>query len=234
MANLMVALEPVPTADQALDAALGGGLLPGGTLLVYGPPGTGKSTLAAQFACHDASKKEPGLLLLAGEPIATVSARLTTQGIISAGDLAEGKLHIVDFRSVAHKLNVGDVWSDDDRLAVVDAIDALLEATSAKRLAIDPLEALLERCDGPVGARDLVGRLALVFMDRGVTSCIAAETNTAAHWCDAVVSLCSDDAGVVMATAVKSRGQANTPTPMVATINDKGIQFKSPDKGGKA
>jgi len=42
----------IPTGLRPLDAALGGGLVPGETVLLAGDPGAGKSTLLLQVAAH--------------------------------------------------------------------------------------------------------------------------------------------------------------------------------------
>jgi len=55
--------DRVVTGIAGLDEMLGGGFLPGTTVLVRGAPGTGKTTLAMQFLVNGARKGEPGLLI---------------------------------------------------------------------------------------------------------------------------------------------------------------------------
>lgn len=57
--------QRLPTGLQDIDAVLGGGLVPGGVLLVAGQPGIGKSTLLMQIASYVATQQP--VLYVSGE-----------------------------------------------------------------------------------------------------------------------------------------------------------------------
>jgi DNA repair protein RadA/Sms len=58
------ALERIPSADEELNRVLGGGLVPGGVILLGGEPGIGKSTILLQLALQNKNLK---ILYVSGE-----------------------------------------------------------------------------------------------------------------------------------------------------------------------
>ena len=77
----------IKTGFSDLDAVLGGGILPGGVMLLAGQPGIGKSTLLMQVAAHIATNKS--VLYASGEESASqVKLRAVRLGA-AQGDLLE-------------------------------------------------------------------------------------------------------------------------------------------------
>ncbi|MFW5728364.1 MAG: ATPase domain-containing protein [Spirochaetota bacterium] len=75
-----------PTGIRELDRVLGGGITPGGSVLLGGPPGIGKSTLMLQLAARTG---KPTLYVTAEEPLHQVGRRARRLGASSpegAGD----------------------------------------------------------------------------------------------------------------------------------------------------
>jgi DNA repair protein RadA/Sms len=58
------ALERIPSADEELNRVMGGGLVPGGVILLGGEPGIGKSTILLQLALQNKGLK---ILYVSGE-----------------------------------------------------------------------------------------------------------------------------------------------------------------------
>ncbi|MFW6115475.1 MAG: RAD55 family ATPase [Chloroflexota bacterium] len=58
-----MAADRITTGAEGLDAMLGGGFIPGSTVLVRGTPGTGKTSLALQFLIHGAGSGDTPLLV---------------------------------------------------------------------------------------------------------------------------------------------------------------------------
>ncbi|HON75817.1 MAG TPA: DNA repair protein RadA [Dermatophilaceae bacterium] len=65
----------VPTGLSELDRVLGGGLVPGGVVLVAGEPGIGKSTLLLEVAARTARSGRPALYVTGEESAAQVRLR---------------------------------------------------------------------------------------------------------------------------------------------------------------
>jgi DNA repair protein RadA/Sms len=65
----------IATGQNELDRVLGGGLVPGSTVLIGGDPGIGKSTLALQLASGVASARRPVLYVAGEEAAAQISLR---------------------------------------------------------------------------------------------------------------------------------------------------------------
>src|SRR5690348_17226062 len=77
---------PVPTGIRCLDAALGGGLVPGRLLALLGGPGSGKTALANQIAEAVASSARPVVYLTLEETGMTLLAKTMSR----VGDLDYG------------------------------------------------------------------------------------------------------------------------------------------------
>jgi len=76
-----------PTGIDEVDRVLGGGLVPGATLLVGGEPGVGKSTLLLQVAGALAAAGGTALLASAEESAAQVALRASRLGLAHPGVL---------------------------------------------------------------------------------------------------------------------------------------------------
>ena len=87
--NIESTSSRLPTGFDELDTVLGGGILPGGVLLMAGQPGIGKSTILLQVAAHIAGF-EPVLYASGEESPSQVklrSERLATKNSISSKEL---------------------------------------------------------------------------------------------------------------------------------------------------
>ena len=80
--------RPFPTAFSGLDRVLGGGLTPGGAVLLGGEPGIGKSTLLLQLAGLAAMAGRRVVYLSAEESLPQLKARAERLGVLHEGLLA--------------------------------------------------------------------------------------------------------------------------------------------------
>ncbi len=112
------AAASVPTGISELDRVLGGGLVPGGVVLLAGEPGVGKSTLLLDVAAKAAAQQLGPVLVVSGEESAAQVRR-------RAGRI--GALH--DNLFLASETDVAAVLSHIDsvkpRLLVVDSVQAI-------------------------------------------------------------------------------------------------------------
>jgi len=79
-------IQRMSTGFEDLDTVLGGGILPGGVLLLAGQPGIGKSTLLLQVAAKIA-ETQPVLYASGEESASQVKLRATRLGAVASDDL---------------------------------------------------------------------------------------------------------------------------------------------------
>jgi DNA repair protein RadA/Sms len=110
-----------PTGIAELDRVLGGGFVPGGTILIGGDPGVGKSTLLLEVATRCAKSNRPPLYVTAEESATQIALRARRLGLDPEGllVLAEDRVE-----------SVLDAMLDEDRgLVIVDSIQTVRKAS---------------------------------------------------------------------------------------------------------
>lgn len=119
------AVTRLSTGIHDLDAVLGGGILPGGVLLLAGQPGIGKSTLLLQVASH-ISASVPVLYASGEESAGQVKLRASRLGADERDDLAFVASTSAD--DIAATIRSGTY-----KLVIIDSIQtlSLAEITSA-------------------------------------------------------------------------------------------------------
>jgi circadian clock protein KaiC len=140
---------PLESGVAGLDRLLGGGLGRGTSTLLLGPAGAGKSTVAMQFACAAAGRKEKVFMYLFEENLRVMFERAKSIGMplqqyIDAGtvvirqidpaELAPGQfVHLVQ----------QNVARDGARVVVVDSLNGYLQAMPGAKFLIIQLHELL-------------------------------------------------------------------------------------------
>jgi DNA repair protein RadA/Sms len=128
------------TGIADLDSVLGGGVLPGGVLLLAGQPGIGKSTLLLQIASHIASSS--AVLYASGEESAgQVKLRATRLGADAHDDLAFVASTSADdiaatIRSGAYKLVIIDSIQTLSLAEITSAPGTVSQITNASNVII--------------------------------------------------------------------------------------------------
>ena len=119
------AVRRMPTGYQDLDIVLGGGILPGGVILMAGQPGIGKSTLLLQVA-SEVGKNEPVLYASGEESASQVKLRAERLGANT-----REQLHFV--ASTSADDIAATIRSGQYKLVIIDSIQTLSldEITSA-------------------------------------------------------------------------------------------------------
>ncbi len=107
------------TLDE-IDRVLGGGLVPGATILLAGEPGVGKSTLLLQVAGALATSGGSALIVSAEESLGQVGLRATRLGV------SDPNVFLASERDIDAVITAADEISPD--LLVVDSIQAVAAA----------------------------------------------------------------------------------------------------------
>lgn len=107
----------IQTGNSEVDRALGGGLVPGGLVLLSGEPGIGKSTLVAMLAAHVGSSERPALYISGEESGSQLADRFRRLGCSSS---AIRYLEAGPVESLASAIE-----QEKPALAIVDSIQTL-------------------------------------------------------------------------------------------------------------
>ncbi len=132
----------ISTGFPSVDRVLGGGLVPGGAVLLAGAPGIGKSTLLLQLASRLTETGHPCLLASGEEARAQVASRAGRLGIDCQG------ISFVPGRDLSEVVDT--VLAERPAVAVIDSIhtirdsasDSLPGGVSQVRMCADALVAL--------------------------------------------------------------------------------------------
>lgn len=138
------ALSRLSTGSEEVDRVLGGGVVPGGFILLGGDPGIGKSTLLLQIAAY-VSRTGPVLYVTAEESLAQTRIRAERLGPLPDNLFLfqDGNIHAVE-----HVLK-----SRSWKLAVVDSLQTVFNPE-------------LESAPGSVGqVREIAARLMRLAKD---------------------------------------------------------------------
>jgi circadian clock protein KaiC len=160
----------MPTGILGLDEALGGGLPRGRTTLVVGSTGSGKTIFALQVLSEGVRRGEAGVLVTFEEGPDDIRANV--DGFTWAPSGREsGRLAIMDGRVVRTAFHNGSF----DLVGLLSAVEYRCRRLSARRIALDGLDVLLEMIDDPAVMRREVYRLADWLTERGLTAIITAK-----------------------------------------------------------
>src|SRR5271156_3369380 len=161
-------LPKCPTGIQGLDEITSGGLPRGRPTLVCGGAGCGKTLLAAEFLVRGAMQfDEPGVFMAFEETEGELKANVASLGFDLAG-LVRRKKIVVDYvhiePSEVHESGEYDLEGLFVRLNY--AIDSI----GAKRVVLDPLEALFSGLRNEAIVRAELRRLFSWLKKKGVTA----------------------------------------------------------------
>ena len=169
----LTALQKCPTGIKGMDEITGGGLPQGRPTLVCGGTGCGKTLLAMEFLVRGATQfNEPGVFMSFEEKAGDLTKNFASLGFDLDALVADKKLSLcyvhVD-RSEIEETGAYDLEGLFIRLGHAIA------ATSAKRVALDTLEALFSGFSNETILRAELRRLFGFLKDKGVTAIITGE-----------------------------------------------------------
>lgn len=115
-------MNRMPLRAAELNRVLGGGIVPGGCVLVGGDPGIGKSTLLAQMAADIADSVGPVLYVSAEESAHQIARRATRLGIQSARLFVLSEIEV--------EAIIEQIETMKPVLVIVDSIQAIYSSSS--------------------------------------------------------------------------------------------------------
>lgn len=167
-------LTAVSTGIEGLDFVLTGGIPVHRPTLVRGGPGTGKTVLAATFLASVLQSGHGAVLATCDESPDSLRMHARSLGLDLDSGLADGRLRIVDLRPDHSEEHSG---GEPDLSVILARLEHALQATGARHMVVDAVDALQALDFGGVSAVSLRTQLMRVFdwiRERGVTTILTA------------------------------------------------------------
>src|SRR6056297_2069791 len=113
--------RPIGSGSKSVDELLGGGIVPGATILLGGEPGVGKSTFLLQLLLAFHSTGEDGLYVSGEESLSQMKKRATRLGYLNRGLLVLSTRQVEDILEIIES-------PDRPRLVIIDSIQTMVSA----------------------------------------------------------------------------------------------------------
>ena len=225
-------LPKCPTGIQGLDEITGGGLPRGRPTLICGGAGCGKTLFGAEFLVRGATQfDEPGVLMAFEETEKELTANVASLGFDLAG-LVQRKKIVVDYVHVERSEVQESGEYDLEGLFV--RLNFAIDSVGAKRVVLDPIEALFSGLSIIAILRGELRRLFRWLKDKGVTAVITCESGEGTltkHSLEEYVSDCvivldhrvTDQMSTRRLRIVKYRGTSHETNEYPFLIDEDGI-----------
>jgi circadian clock protein KaiC len=165
-------VERLETGIPGLDALAFGGLPQGRTTLLTGTTGSGKTVFALQFlAAGVNSFGHPGLLVTLEEPAEELIANMGSFGWDLAGLVDRGQIALIDATDRGEEVVRGGFDFGGLSARIAHAV----KEVGAKRLVVDPLDALFLDFEDAREVRKALRGVARSLRPLGVTTVMTAE-----------------------------------------------------------
>jgi KaiC/GvpD/RAD55 family RecA-like ATPase len=178
--------KKIATGISGLDELVGGGFPEERVILVIGGPGTGKTIMCTQFLYKGIyEKQENGVFVSLDESKDHFYSEMKQFGWDFRNAENERKFAFVDATRMSRVAMLKEKLYKEEtrslrgkRLSVdrlIEDLQAKIQATNAKRVAVDTLAALTYRFPDPIERRTAVVDLIESLADLGVTSLVTTE-----------------------------------------------------------
>jgi KaiC/GvpD/RAD55 family RecA-like ATPase len=173
-------MDRTTTGIHGLDKLVGGGFLPGRSILLAGSPGTGKSTFGLQFICEGAKAGEPGIVLSLEEDPKTWRTDMKNFGYDLEDLESKNLVRIIDASLIKVGLESDEKFSlgpqDFDMNHIMTRIVKEARQIGAKRIMVDSLPSLDILCgENPTNIRADILKLNYVCKANGLTTLLLSE-----------------------------------------------------------
>jgi len=211
-------LQKCPTGITGFDDITGGGLPRGRPTLLAGHAGTGKTLFALEFILHGIERHgEPGVFVSFEETPAELAINVASIGFDLKHHQHEDRLRVLHIDLGPEELVAS---GDYDLDGLFLRLGAAIDATGAKRIALDGVENLFAAFDDLRILRAEFRRLMCWFKDRNITAVVTTERGVASitrhgleeYIADCVVTLdqrVDDQIATRRLRVVKYRGSAH-------------------------
>ncbi len=164
---------------HGLDKLIGGGFIPGRSILLAGSPGTGKTTFGLQFICEGAKNGEPGVIMSLEEDPKVWRKDMLNFGYDLAKLEADGKIRIIDASLVKIGLESDEKFAlapqDFNTNHILSRVIKEARQIGAKRVLVDSLPALDMLYKDSLEIRADILKLNYVLKANGLTTMLISE-----------------------------------------------------------
>jgi circadian clock protein KaiC len=169
-------VEKCPTGIAGFDDISSGGLPRGRPTLLAGHAGSGKTLFALEFVLHGIEKfQEPGVFVSFEESAEELAANVATLGYDLAGHQADNQLRILHIEIDPHEIVEAGEY---DLEGLFIRLGAAIDATGARRIALDAVENLFSAFSDPRILRSEFRRLMNWLKNKGITAVVTTERGT--------------------------------------------------------
>jgi circadian clock protein KaiC len=163
----LLVMDLVKTGIEGLDVVLGGGLVPGQTVLVEGTPGSGKTTLGIQFVINGALQfGEAGLIVTFEQFPAELYRDVAAFGWDLKALEASGNVRVLSTSPQAFQAGLTEAGG---------FLDEMLREFKIKRLQLDSLTHFARIAESPAYLRTMLTGLLNGLKNKGITSFLLKE-----------------------------------------------------------
>lgn len=219
--------EPAPrvlTGRPDIDLIMGGGLIPGSTIVVAGPPGSGKTVLAHQICFHNATLERPALYYTTwSEPHVKLFRNLSAFDFFDEQAIGE-RVEVLHLPSLVEAGRDFQEAADELLRAAVQRSPSVIVIDSSKALHGLVPEAHLRRTFYELASR--VGHTPTVLLLVGEYTDAEIEESPEFAVADGIVQLGSQSRGLAdrrWMRVLKMRGSANLPGRHSVSITTEGF-----------
>lgn len=175
----MTKTERTISGIHGLDKLIGGGFIPGRSILLAGSPGTGKSTFGLQFICEGAKNGEPGVVLSLEEDPKTWRNDMKNFGYDIEEMENNDQIRIIDASLIKIGLESEEKFSiapqDFDLNHLLTKVVKEARQIGAKRVMVDSLPSLDILYEDTKAIRSDILKLNYVFKANGFTTLLVTE-----------------------------------------------------------
>lgn len=173
--------DRTPSGIEGLDELMGGGFPTGMNIIISGIPGSGKTTFGIEFLYKGATEyDEPGVFVTLEESPESIMRNMMKIGMNLQNLISKRKILLVDANPIRGETMITDTgkpmgFTEFKAFGLSEIIGQKVREIGAKRIAIDPLTALLMHYKDDFDRRLEIARLLIGISNLNCTTLLATE-----------------------------------------------------------